>query len=156
MGKRGPKPRSGDRENNGRLSRSVAAVHNRAEVPFVGWFVYFATAGGFTKVGHSGDLKRRLMQLGTEVRASVRLMGAIRAETQIEALAIEREVQGNLKRKGFLYRGEWFDMTAQDVTKELGSHRGLNRSVLGLDALEPIVMGQVHFHSDATGRKFII
>jgi hypothetical protein len=132
MGMRGPKPVSGLREPNGRISRKNAEVHRRADVPYAGWNVYFATAGGFTKVGFSGNVRKRMYEIGHGVGAKLRILGTISLSSESECRQVEKDLHKILKSKGYHYDGEWFDMSDSDVLRELRALVEQGRVVSGI------------------------
>jgi hypothetical protein len=155
MGKRGPKPRAGRREPNGQLSRRNVDVHDRADVPHVGWFVYFATAGGLTKIGFSGNVKRRLYMLGYDHSATLRLLGLVAAASEAEARALEATIHKRLIARGYQFAREWFDMSVADVNREIERLKSDGLDILVVSATEtPRALIPRHKFSDAEGRKF--
>lgn len=155
MGKRGPKPRAGVREANGQLSRRNEHVQTRGDVPHVGWFVYFATAGGFTKVGFSGNVKRRLYMLGYDHSATLRLMGLLAATDEADARAKETDAHKRLIASGYHYEREWFDMSEGDVRRELERMRDEGLDVRSIAAGgEAPMLQPINHATDASGRKF--
>lgn len=157
MGKRGPKARAGlARESNGRVSRRNIDMHIRGDKTFAGWVIYFATAAGLTKVGYSGDVDRRLYMIGWDRGANLRLTGVVAAASEEDARGLEKLVHERLKRLGFHFNGEWFDMDDKDVAAELGRLKADGRVILcGIDGkpAEHSIYPR-HEFSDAKGRKF--
>ena len=156
MGKRGPKPRKAVREPNGRISRKNEQQHIRGDRPYSFWAVYFATSGGFTKVGYSGQVHTRMTVVGKEVGATVRILGAIRLGSEAECRRVERECHAELKAMAFHYEREWFDMSDTDVLRYLGKKKEAGLDVVGITS--PVLerwQQPAHKHSDASGRKFL-
>lgn len=156
MGKRGPKPRKAVREPNGRVSRRNKQVHLMGERPYSFWAVYFATSGGFTKVGYSGQVHTRMSVVGKEVGAPVRILGVIRLSSEAECRQVERECHDELIDMAFHYEREWFDMSDTDVLRYLDKKKAAGFDVVGITSSTPDRWKQpAHHHSDAVGRKFL-
>lgn len=131
-------------------------MHARGDKTYAGWAVYFATAAGLTKVGYSGDVQRRVYMIGWERGATLRLTGVVAVQSEADARLLEKFIHERLRRLGFHFDGEWFDMADADVRGELDrlqleGHRLLS----GLDTSPPErISSPRHHHSDASGRKF--
>lgn len=144
------------REPNGRASRANEQQHLRGDRPYSFWAVYFATSGGFTKVGYSGQVHTRMTVVGKEVGATVRMLGAIRLASESECRRVESECHAELKAMAFHYEREWFDMSETDVLRYLAKKKAGGLDVVGITSPTPEGWKQpAHKHSDAIGRKFL-
>lgn len=126
-----PKIPNVQRTKSGRISRSRESLLERGEMAHTHWLVYFGLANGRTKIGYSGSLGDRGRVLKCDVGVPVEFAAVVYVPSRLLARRLEATLHRRFADKRV--KGEWFDLTRQDVQGALQDCRKIGLGVKGMD-----------------------
>jgi hypothetical protein len=95
------------------------------------WCVYFIESDTGVKVGYSGNVSARLASIAWERSEYVEICGVVGLPSQLAARKLEAKFHSIFADKKI--KGEWFDLTREDVAFALRLARTLNLKTYGCE-----------------------
>jgi hypothetical protein len=94
------------------LSRQQSTRPDLSYLDRIEGYVYLLQCGPYRKIGHSGTLTKRMLQLGIQLPHKPQLIHVIATDTH---QALETEIKTYFAK--FRLNGEWFDLTEEHVSQ---------------------------------------